>query len=186
VAPRRAWSWPRPRRAPEPGGLLAQHYRLLEELGDSPQGWQFLAEELRQQCRVSLLALSREFARALALGPVVLGGLGGYAWHPAPVQAAPSGPHRPGGVGPKRRVGHAGFDLTPGRPEPHSFARGNARRNDARPGGGNDASPRAAVLPAPSAREAWLQTPAPAAGHVLAAAVWPQGNQESRPDKRRH
>jgi hypothetical protein len=41
---------------------LAQHYRLLEDLGDSPQGRQFLAENLRQQRRVSLLALSREFA----------------------------------------------------------------------------------------------------------------------------
>ena len=52
----------------------------------------------------------------------------------------PSGPSAsapgPGGTGPKRRVGHAGFDLTPGRPEPHPFASGNARRNDARPGGG--------------------------------------------------
>jgi hypothetical protein len=45
-----------------PGALLAQHYRLLEDLGDSPQGHQFLAEDLRQQRRVSLLALSRGFA----------------------------------------------------------------------------------------------------------------------------
>jgi hypothetical protein len=45
-----------------PGALLAQHYRLLEELGDSPQGRQFLAEDLRHQRRVGLLALSREFA----------------------------------------------------------------------------------------------------------------------------
>ena len=45
-----------------PGALLAQHYRLLEELGDSPQGRQFLAEDLRHQRRASLLVLSREFA----------------------------------------------------------------------------------------------------------------------------
>jgi len=40
---------------------LAQHYRLLEELGDSPQGRQFLAEDLRHQRRASLLLLSQEF-----------------------------------------------------------------------------------------------------------------------------
>jgi hypothetical protein len=45
-----------------PGSLLAQHYRLLEEVGDSPQGRRFLAEDLQQQRQVSLLALSREFA----------------------------------------------------------------------------------------------------------------------------
>jgi hypothetical protein len=45
-----------------PGSLLAQHYRLLEDLGDSPQGRRFLAEDLQQQRQVSLLALSREFA----------------------------------------------------------------------------------------------------------------------------
>src|SRR5271165_2374031 len=45
-----------------PGALLAQRYRLLEDLGDSPQGRRFLAEDLRQQREVSLLALSREFA----------------------------------------------------------------------------------------------------------------------------
>lgn len=45
-----------------PGVLLAQHYRLLEELGDSPQGRQFLAEDLRQPRRVNLLVLSRDFA----------------------------------------------------------------------------------------------------------------------------
>jgi hypothetical protein len=45
-----------------PGALLAQHYRLLEEVGDSPQGRQFLAEDLRHQRRASLLVLSREFA----------------------------------------------------------------------------------------------------------------------------
>ncbi len=45
-----------------PGALLAQHYQLLEDLGDSPQGRQFLADDLRQQRRVSLLALSRGFA----------------------------------------------------------------------------------------------------------------------------
>ncbi|MBV8899285.1 MAG: hypothetical protein JOY92_04130 [Verrucomicrobia bacterium] len=45
-----------------PGARLAQHYRLLEELGDSPQGVQFLAEDLRYGRRVDLLDLSREFA----------------------------------------------------------------------------------------------------------------------------
>jgi hypothetical protein len=45
-----------------PGALLAQRYRLLEDLGDSPQGRRFLAEDLQQQRVVSLLALSREFA----------------------------------------------------------------------------------------------------------------------------
>ena len=44
------------------GALLAQRYRLLEALGDSPQGQQFLAEDLRHQRRVSLIVLSREFA----------------------------------------------------------------------------------------------------------------------------
>ena len=41
---------------------MAQHYRLLEEVGDSPHGRRFLAEDLQQQRQVSLLALSREFA----------------------------------------------------------------------------------------------------------------------------
>lgn len=45
-----------------PGALLAQRYRLLEALGDSPQGQQFQAEDLRHQRRASLLVLSREFA----------------------------------------------------------------------------------------------------------------------------
>jgi Type VI secretion system effector, Hcp len=45
-----------------PGVLLAQHYRLREEVGDSPQGRQFLVEDLRHQRRASLLVLSREFA----------------------------------------------------------------------------------------------------------------------------
>jgi serine/threonine protein kinase len=45
-----------------PGALSAQHYRLLEEVGDSPQGRQFLVEDLRHQRRASLLILSREFA----------------------------------------------------------------------------------------------------------------------------
>jgi serine/threonine protein kinase len=44
------------------GEGLAQDYRLLEELGDSPQGRQFLAEDLRRQRRASLLLLSQEFA----------------------------------------------------------------------------------------------------------------------------
>jgi hypothetical protein len=39
-----------------PGALLAQRYRLLEDLGDSPQGRWFLAEDLQQQRQVSLLA----------------------------------------------------------------------------------------------------------------------------------
>jgi hypothetical protein len=41
---------------------LAPHYRLLEALRDSPQGRQFLVEDLRQQRRASLLVLSQEFA----------------------------------------------------------------------------------------------------------------------------
>lgn len=44
-----------------PGALLAQRYRLLEDLGDSPQGHRFLAQDLQQQRVASLLALSREF-----------------------------------------------------------------------------------------------------------------------------
>ena len=63
MALRRAWSWPRAPKGPlSPGARLAQHYRLLEESGDSPQGRQFLAEDLRHQRRASLLVLSREFA----------------------------------------------------------------------------------------------------------------------------
>jgi hypothetical protein len=50
------------RRADGAGAPLAEHYRLLEELGDSPQGRQFLAEDLRHQRRASLLLLSGEFA----------------------------------------------------------------------------------------------------------------------------
>jgi hypothetical protein len=34
-----------------PGVLLAQHYRLLEEVGDSPQGRLFLTEDLQQRAR---------------------------------------------------------------------------------------------------------------------------------------
>ncbi len=45
-----------------PGALLAKRYRLLEDLGDSPEGWRFLAEDLQQRRQVSLLTLSREFA----------------------------------------------------------------------------------------------------------------------------
>ena len=41
--------------------VLAQNYRLIEELGESPQGRKFLADDLRRKRRVSLLVLSPEF-----------------------------------------------------------------------------------------------------------------------------
>src|SRR5580704_4105191 len=43
------------------GVVLAQNYRLIEELGESPQGRKFLADDLRRKRRVSLLVLSPEF-----------------------------------------------------------------------------------------------------------------------------
>jgi serine/threonine protein kinase/TPR repeat protein len=44
-----------------PGVILAQSYRLVEELVESPHGRRFLAEDLRHHRRVSLLVLSIEF-----------------------------------------------------------------------------------------------------------------------------
>ena len=43
------------------GVVLAQNYKLIEELGESPQGRKFLADDLRRKRRVSLLVLSPEF-----------------------------------------------------------------------------------------------------------------------------
>src|SRR5580700_1950214 len=42
------------------GMVLAQNYRLIEELGESPQGRKFLADDLRRKRRVSLLVLAPE------------------------------------------------------------------------------------------------------------------------------
>src|SRR3984893_855003 len=42
------------------GMVLAQNYRLIEELGESPQGRKFLADDLRRRRRVSLLVLAPE------------------------------------------------------------------------------------------------------------------------------
>src|SRR5271157_374984 len=43
------------------GVVLAQNYKLIEELGESPQGRKFLADDFRRKRRVSLLVLSPEF-----------------------------------------------------------------------------------------------------------------------------
>src|SRR5271166_621549 len=43
------------------GVVLAQNYKLIEELGESPQGRKFLADDFRRRHRVSLLVLSPEF-----------------------------------------------------------------------------------------------------------------------------
>jgi len=43
-----------PRALLSPGALSAQRYRLPEDLGDSPQGRRFLAEDVQQQRQVSL------------------------------------------------------------------------------------------------------------------------------------
>ncbi len=43
-----------------PGALLAQNYRLIEELRESPQGRHFLAEDVRRKRLVCLLILSQE------------------------------------------------------------------------------------------------------------------------------
>jgi serine/threonine protein kinase len=45
-----------------PGALLAQNYRLIEELRESPQGRHFLAEDVRRKRLVCLLILSQELA----------------------------------------------------------------------------------------------------------------------------
>src|SRR5271165_185524 len=42
------------------GMVLAQNYRLIEELGESPQGRKFLADDFRRKRRVSLLVLAPE------------------------------------------------------------------------------------------------------------------------------
>jgi serine/threonine protein kinase/TPR repeat protein len=44
-----------------PGAILAENYKLISELPESPQGRRFLADDLRRQRRVSLLVLSPEF-----------------------------------------------------------------------------------------------------------------------------
>ena len=43
------------------GVVLAQNYKLIEELVESPQGRKFIADDLRSKRRVSLLVLSPEF-----------------------------------------------------------------------------------------------------------------------------
>ena len=43
------------------GVILAQTYKLVEELVESPQGRKFLADDLRHNRRVNLLVLSPEF-----------------------------------------------------------------------------------------------------------------------------
>src|SRR5271165_5280465 len=43
------------------GVVLAQNYKLIEELGELPQGRKFLADDLRRKRQVSLLVLSPEF-----------------------------------------------------------------------------------------------------------------------------
>jgi serine/threonine protein kinase/tetratricopeptide (TPR) repeat protein/chaperone required for assembly of F1-ATPase len=43
------------------GVVLAQNYKLIEELIESPQGRKFIAEDLRRKRRVSLLVLSPQF-----------------------------------------------------------------------------------------------------------------------------
>ncbi|MBV8175424.1 MAG: PEGA domain-containing protein, partial [Verrucomicrobia bacterium] len=43
------------------GAVLAQNYKLIEELVESPQGRKFLAVDLRRKRRVSLLILSSEY-----------------------------------------------------------------------------------------------------------------------------
>jgi serine/threonine protein kinase/TPR repeat protein len=44
-----------------PGVTLAQSYKIVEELVESPQGRRFLADDLRHNRRVNLLVLSAEF-----------------------------------------------------------------------------------------------------------------------------
>jgi hypothetical protein len=44
-----------------PGVVLAQNYKLIEELVESPQGRKFLADDLLRKRRVSLLVVSPEF-----------------------------------------------------------------------------------------------------------------------------
>src|SRR6516165_2672705 len=49
------------RQPPGVGVVLAQNYKLLEELTESPQGRSFLADDLRRNRRVNVLLLSPEF-----------------------------------------------------------------------------------------------------------------------------
>ena len=49
------------RQPPGVGAVLAQNYKLLEELTESPQGRNFLADDLRRNRRVHVLLLSAEF-----------------------------------------------------------------------------------------------------------------------------
>ena len=49
------------RQPPGVGAVLAQNYKLLEELGESPQGRSFLADDLRRNRRVDVLLLSPAF-----------------------------------------------------------------------------------------------------------------------------
>src|SRR5262249_366916 len=46
---------------PGVGAVLAYNYKLIDELAESPQGRNFLAEDLRRRREVSLLLLSTEF-----------------------------------------------------------------------------------------------------------------------------
>jgi serine/threonine protein kinase len=57
------------------GDIVAQNYKLIEELAEATEGTRFLADDMRLDRRVSLLALSREFllntARVTALKQAV-------------------------------------------------------------------------------------------------------------------
>jgi serine/threonine protein kinase len=57
------------------GDIVAENYKLIEELGETAEGTRFLAEDMRRGRRVTLLALSQEFlshtARLAALKQVV-------------------------------------------------------------------------------------------------------------------
>src|SRR5206468_5475251 len=46
---------------PGVGAILAQNYKLIEELTETPQGRNFLADDLRRRRQVSVLLLSMEF-----------------------------------------------------------------------------------------------------------------------------
>jgi hypothetical protein len=111
---------------------------------------------------------------------------GGPAAAPrAAVPPAPPASHPPTPDDPAVRGREDGVAATPDKvPE------GGGERLEGAPGAvsAQQDDPAAAFTPAPpqaqGAREAWLQNPparpTPAAAHVLATTVWPQGNQETR------
>ena len=43
------------------GALIAQNYQLIKELGETPQGMKFIADDLEHKRQVSLLVLSTQF-----------------------------------------------------------------------------------------------------------------------------